>query len=233
MELEENKSLNLENNQKTNFLDNIFLKNINDGINIGLKAILPDMLENEVIKLKDNLIEYGLKDGINKTIESFFKRDNEENVLENFDNLIQIKNIINNDKFIDKITTLLDSVINKVGEEKIVDDKTFDILKNEESLIINKIKNNINLSLKENINCIESLNKFINNWNEYFNSKDLVGMKKEYNKIENEIKNIIPTSNIKKDINYIESIQKLIENNGKNFELTNDEIELAQKLNNM
>ena len=51
------------------FLDTTLGKTINAAIDIGIRSVLPDFIDEQVINIKDNLILYGLKDGINKTIE--------------------------------------------------------------------------------------------------------------------------------------------------------------------
>ena len=68
------KQIEIENNLQNdlgqnNFLESVIGKTINTGIDIGIRALLPDYIENQVIDLKDNLIQYGLKDGIKKSIE--------------------------------------------------------------------------------------------------------------------------------------------------------------------
>ena len=55
-------------------------------------------------------------------------------------------------------------------------------------------------------------------------------MEREYIKIEKEIKNLIPIEKTINEIRTIENLHNLIKNNGKNFNLTNQEIELANKL---
>ena len=47
-----------------NFLETTLGKTINLGVDIGIRALLPDFIEEQIIDLKNNLIEYGLKDGI-------------------------------------------------------------------------------------------------------------------------------------------------------------------------
>ena len=63
--------LNLENNlileKQNNFFETNIGKAINGGINIGLRLLLPDFLENQIIEIKDILMSQGIKDGI-KTI---------------------------------------------------------------------------------------------------------------------------------------------------------------------
>ena len=59
--IELNNNLVNENSQK-NFLETILGKTVNTAIDIGLRAILPDFVENQVIGIKNNLLNYGLKD---------------------------------------------------------------------------------------------------------------------------------------------------------------------------
>ena len=67
MEIENN--INIEKN-KNNFLNNIIGKTINNALDIGLRAILPDLIENQIINIKNELIENGLKAGANTAINS-------------------------------------------------------------------------------------------------------------------------------------------------------------------
>ena len=52
--MEINNNINLE-KSNNNFLNNIFGKTINTAIDIGLKAILPDLIENQIIDIKNSL----------------------------------------------------------------------------------------------------------------------------------------------------------------------------------
>ena len=47
--------------EKNNLLNNIIGKTINNAIDIGLKTILPDLIENQIIDIKNSLLENGLK----------------------------------------------------------------------------------------------------------------------------------------------------------------------------
>lgn len=63
----QNNNLELNNNivnEKTQkkFLESTLGKAVNTAIDIGIRAILPDFVENEVISIKNNLLNYGLKD---------------------------------------------------------------------------------------------------------------------------------------------------------------------------
>ena len=59
--LELNNKIVNEKNQKS-FLESTLGKAVNSAIDIGLRAILPDFVENQVIGIKNNLLDYGLKD---------------------------------------------------------------------------------------------------------------------------------------------------------------------------
>ena len=50
----------LEKEQK-NFLNTSIGKVINSGVDIGIRAILPDLIEDEVINIKDAILENGFK----------------------------------------------------------------------------------------------------------------------------------------------------------------------------
>ena len=79
--LEKNQEINKElsnsnNNELTNekeqkrFLETTLGKTINTAVDIGLRWVLPDFIENQVIDVKDSLIKGGLKEGINTVIDN-------------------------------------------------------------------------------------------------------------------------------------------------------------------
>ena len=55
-------------------------------------------------------------------------------------------------------------------------------------------------------------------------------MEKEYNKIKKELKELVPLENTIKNARYVENIHTLIKNNGENFDLSLEEVELASQL---
>ena len=72
MEMNLNNEIKIEKvNRKEDVLNRTLWKTINQGIDIGLRCALPDLIENKIIEIKDNLINYGLKDR-NKKINIFY-----------------------------------------------------------------------------------------------------------------------------------------------------------------
>ena len=55
-------------------------------------------------------------------------------------------------------------------------------------------------------------------------------MEKEYEKLEEELKNLIPLENTLKQARNVENIHNLIKNNGKDFNLSEEALQLASKL---
>ena len=62
-----NQELVTEKNQNS-FLESALGKTINTAMDIGLRWVLPDLIEDEIIDIKDSLVKGGLKEGINTTI---------------------------------------------------------------------------------------------------------------------------------------------------------------------
>ena len=63
--LEKNNNLELDNKIKNNktqkdFLESALGKTINTAIDIGIRSILPEFIDDQLINIKDNLLNYGL-----------------------------------------------------------------------------------------------------------------------------------------------------------------------------
>lgn len=223
---------NLEENDQNKFLETIIGKTINTAIDIGIRAVLPNFLENQIIDIKDNLINYGLKDGINKTIQDAINLG--KNTIGiftgNFENINQMQNAIQAGGIIDGVSNVLEFTINKLENKGLMNIKTANTIKEGKNIILNNVKNNIEKSFKQQYQSIEKINNYINKWKEYYENRDFEGMEKEYKKMINELKNLVPLEKTINEARNIENLHILIKNNGKNFDLTKEQIELSEKL---
>ena len=131
---------------------------------------------------------------------------------------------------IDGISSLLDTVINKVRDSGLINYNVANTIKQGKDVILNNVESNIEKTFTEQLTSVEKTNTYINNWKEYFNNKDFNKMEKEYKKLENELKNLVPLENTINEARRIENLHNLIKNNGQNFNLTQDQLELAKKL---
>ena len=233
MELENSIKNNIEiNKNQNNFLQTVIGKTINTGIDFGLRAVLPDLIENQVIDIKNSLIKNGLKEGINTAIKSAIDLGKSALgiVTGDFQNMSQIQMAIGSGGIIDTISNLLDKTANKAYQGGYIDKNINSLIKKGKNIILDNISNNIKNEIKNQNNLINNVEKNIKNWKEFFNNKNFEGMEKEYKNIEMQMKKMIPLENIIKEIRNVENIHKLISKNGHNFEITDLEKSVMQKL---
>ena len=237
MELETNNKIEIKNdllNEKDqkNFLETTLGKTINTAIDIGIRAILPDFIDDQVINIKNNLLKNGLKEGISKTIDDAIEigKSTIGIVTGNFENINQMQTAVKTGGIIDGISTLLDSVINKVQSKGLIDYNIAKTIKDGKNIILNNVESNIEKTFTDQIKSSEYRNKYISNWKNYYEEKNFEGMDREYKKIKKELKNLIPIEKTINEARTIENIHTLIKNNGQNFDLPKEVFELAEKL---
>lgn len=234
--MEINNEINLENNlEKDNqnkFLQTAIGKTINTAIDIGLRVLLPDFLENQVIDIKNNLINYGLKEGIEKTVNNTIQLGKSAMgiITGNFENINQMQTAIESGGIIDGVSDVLDFTLNKVKNAGIINSTVENTIRKGKNVILNNVKSNIESMFNNQYESIEKVNNYIDEWKNNYENKNFEGMEKEYNKLMKEMKNLVPLEATINEARNIENLHNLIKNNGKNFNLTNEQVELAQKL---
>lgn len=229
--IELNNNLEIEKEQKK-FLETTLGKTINTGIDIGIRAILPDYIEEQIIDLKYNLIKYGLKEGIKKSIDDAINIGKSAIgiVSGNFENIAQMQEAIKNGGIIDNVSSLLDSVINKVQSNGLINSTVARTIKQGKNSILNNVEKNIENTFNNQIKALNYTEKYIENWKNYFENKDFNGMEKEYKKIKTEMNYLAPIEKMINEARTIENLHMLIKNNGQDFNLTKEQMELAEKL---
>lgn len=223
--------VSIENKQR-NFLQTNIGKAVNTGLNIGIRYILPDVIEDQVIEIKDSFLQNGFKEGVQTAIDSAinFGKSAIGIVTGNFENVQQMQTAVKSGGIIDGISNVLNFTINKVVNSGKIPYALGSAIKTGKNAILNNITKNIESEFENQVNQIEKLNKYTNNWKDYFNNKDFDGMQREYDKIRGIMKEIAPIENTIKTARVVENLHKLIKNNGKNFDLTSEELELAKML---
>lgn len=236
-DLEKNNNIELNNNvvneiEQKNFLETALGKTINTAIDIGIRAILPDFIDEQIINIKDNLLNYGLKEGIDKTIDDAIDLGKSAIgiVTGNFESVSQMQSAVKTGGLIDGISSLLDTVVDKVRETGMINNNVASAIKQGKNVILNNVESNIETTFNKQYETIENTNKYINNWKCYFENKDFIGMEKEYNKIKKGLENLIPIENTINEVKTIQVLHNLIKNNGQNFNLSQEQLELAEKL---
>lgn len=235
--LEKNNNLDINNNielekEQKNFLNTTLGKTINSAIDIGIRAVLPDFLDEQIVNIKNNLLEYGLKEGISKTIEDAINLGKSTIGIftGNFENISQMQDAVKSGGVIDGISTLLDSVINRTRKAGLIDNNVSSLIKRGKNIILNNIENNIENTFKKQYQNLEYMNKCIDNWKNSFKNQDFAKMEKEYKKIEKQLQQIAPIEKTINEAKTIEVLHNLIKNNGQDFNLANEQLELAERL---
>lgn len=235
--LEKNNNLNLndhlinENTQKR-FLETTLGKTINTAIDIGIRSILPNFIEDQVITIKDNLLNYGLQEGVKQTIDDAIDlgKSTIGIVTGNFENISQMQNAIKSGGLIDGISSLLDTIVDKVRQAGLINQTIAKTIKEGKDIVLNNVETNIENTFNKQYEAIENISKSINHWKGYLEKKDFKAMEKEYNKIQKQLNNIAPIEKTINEAKTIEVLHNLIKNNGQDFNLTQEQIELANKL---
>lgn len=234
---------NLENNlnkeneiikteDQTKFIETTLGKTINFGLDIGLRALLPDYIEQQVIDIKNTLMQEGFSNGIKKVVSSAidFGKSAIGIVTGNFENISQVQTAIKNGGIIDSVSGIVDSVLNRVNKTGKLPYNITNTIRKGKNIILNSITNKIEEEFTNQLDAAEKLQKYENNWKEYFNNKDFIGMQREYEKIREKLKILIPMEKTLKQARTIENLHTLIKNNGQDFNLSKEELELVNLL---
>ena len=219
-------------NEQTNFLETTLGKIINTAIDIGIRALLPDFIDEQVINIKDNLLNYGLKDGITKTIDDAIDmRKSAIGIFTgNFETVSQMQNAVEAGGLIDGISSLLDTAVDKINQKGIINYNIANTIKQGKDVILNSIENNIEEKFKEQNIEVENIEKYMDHWKESFHNKDFESMEQEYQKIETILNNLVPLERTINQARIIENLHNLIKNNGQDFNLNQEQLALAEKL---
>lgn len=227
LEVEKENEITLE--KQKSFFETGIGKAINSGIDIGLRIILPDLIEDQIIQIKNVLMEQGIKEGIKTITDSVvdFGKSVAGVFTGKFENITQVENAIKNGGIIDTTSKILGNTIDLAKNNKLINSSTASLIKKGKDAILESINNNIESMLTEQIKSIEKLNKYINNWENAFENKDISNMKKEFKKMETEINKIVPLENTIKSARKIENLHNLIVSKGNDFNLSEEELKGA------
>lgn len=229
--LEIENSLNVENEQQ-NFLETTLGKTINAAVDIGIRTLLPDFIDEQIINIKDNLLEYGLKDGITKTIDDAIDLGKSAIGIftGNFENVSQMQKAIESGGLIDGVSNLLDTVIDKVGNAGLINNNLTRTLKQGKDVILSNLESNIENTFNKQYESIENIDNYISSWRKSFEKQDFSNMEKEYKKLEEQMKDIAPIEKTIEEAKTIKVLHNLIKNNGHDFNLSKEQLELVEKL---
>lgn len=239
LEIENNLEKNREKGFNENFLEaqKSFLesdigKAINTAVDIGIKAALPDLIEDQVIDIKNTILEQGFSEGIKEIINSGldFGKSVLGIVTGNFENISQIQMAVRSGGILDNVSDLLDFAIKTARNKNLINSNVAGLIKQSKNSIIKSVSSKIEESLTNQIKAVEKLENYCEKWNTAYENRDFSEMDKNYKNIESYIKKTVPLEQTINKARKIENLHSLIKNNGKNFNISNEEFLLAEKL---
>ena len=208
-------------------------KVINTGIDVALRAVLPNAIEDEVIGIKNVILTDGFKEGIKAAVNSATNIGKSITGIftGKFDTVSQAYNAVKSGGIIDTASKMVDTAVKAAQDNNLIKSSTAKVIKKSKNVVKDCISSKIEENFMEQVDGIEKVGKYINNWRNYLSQKDLSGMKREYGKITKKLDELMPLESTLKEARTIENIQTLIKNKGNSLEnITEEELRLAETI---
>lgn len=228
--LEKNNSLKDITKAQNQFLETNLGRAINTGINFGLKIILPDVIEDDVIEVKDALIKGGLKEGTNMMIEKAINigKSFEGIFTGTFETMSQVKTAVTKGGLVDSISTVLDSAIDWAKKKKYLSTSVAKMIKEGKKEVMKSVKRGIDQTLEDQVVAVEKIDKYINKWKKYYDEQDFQNMEYQYKQIGKYLEKTMPLEKVIKQAREIQLTHELIKKNGKSFQLSEEQKKLIK-----
>ena len=197
-DLKQNIEKGIDNNvteeKQNSFLQSTLGKTINTAFDLGLRAVLPELIEDQVIDVKNTIMNCGFQEGINSAIKSAIELGKSALGIftGKFENLSQVHTAIKKGGIIDSVSNVINNVVNQASKNNLISKGTTRFIKKGKNAILDTISANIEDKFLEELRSLEKVSKYIENWKNSYNNKDLVGMEREYNKLKKQIDSITP-----------------------------------------
>ncbi len=167
------------------FLTTSLGKAVNAAIDIGLKSVLPDLIEDEIIDIKDCILENGFKAGVEEILKSGidFGKSVSGIVTGEFESIEQIQLTVKRGGILDKVSELFDNIINLVKNKNLINNSTASLIKQGKNSIISSISNKVEETLTNQIKAVDKIEKFTKNLNIAYGIQDFEKMENAYRNI--------------------------------------------------
>ena len=152
--------------EQNGFLGSMLGKTINTAIDLGLRWVLPDFVENGVIGVKNSLIQGGLKEGISTAIDTAIDLGKSVTGVftGKFEDISQAQAAIKNGGIIDSLSNVIDSVLSVTSKSGVISDDIATLIRQGKNVILDNVSNNIEEEFVSQLNHVEKLGKYENNW---------------------------------------------------------------------
>ena len=167
------------------FLESKWGQAIDKGIDFGLKVILPNTIEDDVIDIKNVFVREGLVEGIQKTVETGIKKGKEIAGIftGNLEDMTQAEAIKENSDIISGISNVLENIVDKSMNDGFIKETLGELIKDGKKIILDYADKNIDKVNKEQVEKIQEMDEFIEDWNKAYQNQNFKEMQNAYTKI--------------------------------------------------
>lgn len=218
--------------EQNSFLQSSLGQAVNFAVDTGLRALLPDMIENEVIDIKNTFVNEGFSEAINQVVQKAC--DVGKSIVGiftgNFESISQAQKAVEKGGLLDGISDAIDFTLDKAKKSGILSKNISKIIKDGKNVLLDNVSSGIKKEFEDQTKNIEKLETYTKNWQESFENENLKDMEKYIKKIKSTLEKVLPIEKLITEARKIENMHELIKNNGGNFNLDDDELELANIL---
>ena len=161
--------------EQTSFFETTMGKVVNTGLDMALRAILPNVIEDEVIGIKNIIFTEGLQSGIKTAVDSAVNLGKSALgiVTGKFDTVSQAYTAIKSGGILDSTSKIIDNAVKSAKQNGLLNTRAANLIKKGKNAIKDCISDGIEQNFMAQVDGAEKLGKYINNWNDCLKQGDL------------------------------------------------------------